>query len=158
MKPRTLRVIGIDPTRRGFAYALMEGGEHLVDWGMVHVLIRTDRNVFLRVEEIFNRTLPDLLVLEDGRGTKRGPRARRLIKGIKKIAKRRKLLVRFVSRSRVREVFHPARTKQEIAESIATSFPELRSRLPRRRKPWMAEDERMSIFDAVSFCVAALSK
>lgn len=158
MKPRTLKVLGIDPTSRGFAYAFLEGSEYLADWGMVHVLIRTDRNVFLRAEEILNRTLPDLLILEDGRGTRRRERARRLIKGIKKIAKRRKLSVRFVSRSRVREVFHPARTKQEIAEAVAQIFPGLRSRLPRPRKPWTTEDERMSIFDAVSFCVAAMSK
>lgn len=156
MKPRTLKVIGIDPTSRGFAYAFLEGSAHLVDWGLVHVLIRTDRSVFLRVEEIFSRTAPDLIVLEDGRGTKRRERARRLIKGIKRIAKRRKLPVRFVSRSRVREVFQPASTKQEIAEAIVRGFPELQSRLPRPRKPWTSEDERMSIFDALSFCIAAL--
>ena len=33
-------------------------------------------------------------------------------------------------------------------------FPELEKRLPRVRKPWMSEDERMSIFDAVALAIA----
>ncbi|HEY3569934.1 MAG TPA: hypothetical protein VGP73_18515 [Thermoanaerobaculia bacterium] len=156
MHKHIVRVLGVDPTTRGFAYGLLEGPERLIDWGLVHVLIRTDRNILLRVEKIFDRTLPEVLVLEDGRGTRRGARAERLIDGIEEIANRRKLLVVRVSRSRVREKFAPAATKQEIAEGIARIFPELRSRLPRPRKPWMSEDERMSIFDALSFAIAAL--
>ena len=156
MQRHIQRTIGFDPTTRGFAYALLEGPERLVDWGLIHVLIRTDRNVLSRVEEVLDRSLPEVLVIEDGRGTRRGARARRIIKGIEEIAKRRKLPVLRVSRSRVREMFDPPATKQEIAEGIARVFPELVSRLPRPRKPWMSEDERMSIFDALSFCLAAL--
>ena len=32
-------------------------------------------------------------------------------------------------------------------------FPELAPRLPRSRKPWMSEDYRMSIFDAVALAL-----
>jgi hypothetical protein len=46
-----------------------------------------------------------------------------------------------------------ASTKHEIAVAIAKRFPELAPRLPRFRKPWMSEDYRMSIFDAVAFGV-----
>ncbi len=158
MKAHIYRVVSIDPTRRGFAYAILEGKENLLDWGLAQVLIRTDANVLKRVEEILDLPHIELLVVEDGRGSRRRERARRLIRGIKSIAKRRKMPIVFVSRSRVRDVFAPASTKQEIAEAIAEIFPELRSRLPRKRKPWTTEDERMSIFDAVAFVVAALSK
>ena len=34
---------------------------------------------------------------------------------------------------------------------MANHFPELAPRLPRFRKPWMSEDYRMSIFDAIAF-------
>jgi hypothetical protein len=44
-----------------------------------------------------------------------------------------------------------ASNKFEIAKTIAARFPELTPRLPRFRKPWMSEDYRMSIFDAVAF-------
>jgi hypothetical protein len=158
MKHHTLRVAAIDPTTRGFAYAVLEGEEHLIDWGLSHVLLRTDRNIISRVEQILDRSFPDLLVIEDGRGTKRRQRARHLITQIEEMAKRRNLLVVRVSRSRVREALAPAFTKQEIAEAVARIFPELAPRLPRFRKPWMSEDERMNIFDAVSLALSAFSK
>ena len=37
-------------------------------------------------------------------------------------------------------------------------FPELAPRLPRFRKLWMSEDERMSIFDALSLALALLEE
>jgi hypothetical protein len=46
-------------------------------------------------------------------------------------------------------------TKHALAEIIAKRFPgELASRLPPKRKPWMSEDYRMSIFDAVALVLA----
>jgi hypothetical protein len=56
----------------------------------------------------------------------------------------------------VKQVFSEsgASTKYEIAVAIAQRFPELAPRLPRFRKPWMSEDYRMSIFDAVALAIA----
>lgn len=158
MKQQTVRVVAIDPTAPGFAYAVLEGPESLINWGTAYVASPTDIKVLARAEQIFDRSSPDLLVLEDGRNTRRGKRARRLNQKIAEMAKRRKLPVVRVSRARVRVALRPAKTKQEIAESIAARFPELAPRLPRFRKAWMPEDERMSIFDAVSFVLAALLK
>jgi hypothetical protein len=42
-----------------------------------------------------------------------------------------------------------ASNKQDIAIAITARYPELAPRLPHFRKPWMSEDYRMSIFDAV---------
>jgi hypothetical protein len=158
MEHISLRVVAFDPTTRGFAYAVLEGSDNLIDWGLVHVLIRSDANILSRVEHILDRSLPDLLVVEDGRGTRRRARAQRIISGIEQIAKRRMLSIVRVSRSHVREVLKPARTKHDIALALASIFPELGPRLPRPRKPWMSEDERMNIFDAVSLALTALSK
>jgi hypothetical protein len=45
-------------------------------------------------------------------------------------------------------------TKHALAEIIAKRFPEeLGSRLPPKRKPWMSEDSRMNIFDAVALAL-----
>ena len=42
-------------------------------------------------------------------------------------------------------------TKHALAEIIAKQFPEqLGLQLPPKRKPWMSEDSRMNIFDAVA--------
>ena len=159
MKQHTLRVVAIDPTTRGFAYAFLEGEKSLSDWGLVHVLLRTEANTLSRVEQILDRCHPDLIAVEDGRGSRRRQRARHLIKRIEELAKLRDLPVRRVSRSCVRETLKPAFTKDDIALAVASIFPELGPRLPRPRdRAWKTEDERMSIFDAVSFAIAALSQ
>lgn len=50
------------------------------------------------------------------------------------------------SRTNIRDTFRAyGTTKRDIALAIAERFPELAHRLPRVRKPWMSEDERMGI-------------
>ena len=75
-----------------------------------------------------------------------------LIDDISKLASKRKIKVRRFSRVKVKQAFSEsgASNKYEIAVAIAGRFPELAPRLPRFRKPWMSEDYRMSIFDAVA--------
>jgi hypothetical protein len=45
-------------------------------------------------------------------------------------------------------------TKNEIAEIVAKKFPELLQRVPPKRRTWMPEDHRMSIFEAVGLALA----
>ena len=61
-------------------------------------------------------------------------------------------------RDSVLKTFEPSgTTKHEIALAIAQAFPELTSRLPRKRRPWMSEDESMNVFDAVALALTVLS-
>ncbi|MCX6925726.1 MAG: hypothetical protein NT154_21315, partial [Verrucomicrobia bacterium] len=56
----------------------------------------------------------------------------------------------------LRRVFCGARrgTKHALAEIIAQRFPEeLGFRVPPKRRPWMSEDFRMDIFDAVALAL-----
>lgn len=150
------RILSLDMTAKGFAYAVLEGPERLIDWGTTEIKDRSKNGYVERAESFLWRYFPDLVVLEAGKGagSRRGERARNLIQRIELLAVTRGLPVRKVSRGDVRFAFRgSAETKHEIAHAIASLFPELESRLPRFRKPWMSEDERMSIFDAVSFAL-----
>jgi hypothetical protein len=62
------------------------------------------------------------------------------------------------SRAKVKQAFSKSgtSTKQEIALDIVNRFHDLAPRLPRFRKPWMSEDYRMSIFDAVGLALTFL--
>ena len=65
----------------------------------------------------------------------------------------RKVSVASFSRDQVMKTFiaDGQGTKHVLAEIIAKRFPEeLGSRLPPKRRPWMSEDYRMNIFDAVA--------
>jgi hypothetical protein len=44
--------------------------------------------------------------------------------------------------------------KYQRAAALAERFPQLQSRLPRFRKPWMTEDPRVNVFDALAFALA----
>jgi hypothetical protein len=96
-----------------------------------------------------------VLAIEDGNVT-----------GSRRCARVRKLLNRIASRGikslRVRITMRPLRTlgprsqvntKYGIACFLANQFAELQAFLPRFRKPWMSEEDRMAIFDALGFAM-----
>jgi Holliday junction resolvasome RuvABC endonuclease subunit len=151
------RVLAIDPTTKGFAYALLEGPSWLIDWGLTQVEGRKNSNCILRLEKLIDRYAPEVLVLEDYRGTgsRRCARVTRLIGDASIVAHRNHLRTKRFSRGKLQRFFSDTghATKRAIAVAIAERFPELAPRLPRIRKPWMSEDERMSIFDAVALAV-----
>jgi hypothetical protein len=154
------RVLAIDPISRGFGFVVFEGPEQLVDWSVVETKEDKETRGLCRVADLFVRYRPNVLVLEDlvGRGSRRCRRVRKLLDKIERLADKESISVRRFARAKVRRAFSDsgAKTKFEIATAIAKRFPELQPRLPRFRKPWMTEDDRMSIFDAASFALSYL--
>jgi hypothetical protein len=145
-------VLAIFPSTRGFGYAVFEGRQSLIDWG-VRTVCPFQKNLksLQRIRELFAFYGPDVVVLEDyeGQGSRRAKRIQTLINLITAHVAGEGVITASFSRAEVRACFGLA-TKREIAEAIAREFPELGPRLPPVRKIWMSEDRRMSIFDAVS--------
>jgi len=152
---KDIRVLAIDPSTRGFGFAVLEGSNRLIDWGVKETKTNKNARTLKLIDDLMDRYQPSVIVGEDyaGKGSRRCRRIQGLIKAISKRAAKRTIKVSSVSRAKVKQAFSEsgAQTKQEIAVAIAKRFPELASRLPRFRKPWMSEDYRMSIFDAVAF-------
>lgn len=159
---KDIRVLAIDPSTRGFGFAVGEGPNRLIDWGVKETKVDKKRRSLRLIEDLVERYQPNVVVLEDyeGKGSRRCRRIQGLINDISKLASKRKIRVRSVSRAKVKQAFSEigAATKYEIAVAIANRFPELAPRLPRFRKPWMSEDYRMSIFDAVGLGIAYFSR
>ena len=65
------------------------------------------------------------------------------------------MTTRAYSRAQIRDcfAFFGAKNKYDIASLIAQEFPQLASRCPPERKPWMSEDYRIAMFDAVSLVI-----
>ncbi len=156
--PKAKCVLAIDPMKHGFGFVVLEGPACLIDWAVVTIRASDTDKCLNRIGKLLARYDPDVLVLEDGtgKGSRRCVRVQSLLDAIDSLAARETIATRRFSRQRVRQAFAEsgARTKHEIAKAIATRFPELEARLPRFRKPWMSEDDRMSIFDAASFALA----
>ena len=155
-------VLAIDPSTRGFGFAILEGPNRLIDWGVKETKTDKKRRTLKQIDDLIAVYLPSVIVVEDyaGKGSRRCRRIERLINDISKLASKRQIKVRSFSRARVKQTFAEcgASNKQEIAIVIANRFPELVPRLPRFRKPWMSEDYRMSIFDAVALALTFFFK
>jgi Holliday junction resolvasome RuvABC endonuclease subunit len=159
---KEIRVLAVDPSTRGFGFAVLEGPNRLIDWGVKETKKDKSARSLKLIEDLIDRYQPNAIVVEDyaGKGSRRCRRIQGLINDISKLASKRKIKVRSFSRAKVKQVFSEsgASNKHEIAVSIANRFPELAPRLPRFRKPWMSEDYRMSIFDAVALGVTLSAK
>src|ERR1035437_1478353 len=149
------RILAIDPCTRGFGFVVLEGGNHLLDWGVARLYSKNDEEFLVRVDALTNRYKPTAIVVEDVAGTRKGERATRRINDLLGYAALLDIERALVSRGEVRVILglpYDA-TKYEVARTIAKLFPELAATLPPPRKPWQSEDERMNVYDALSLAV-----
>lgn len=147
------RLLALDPTRQGFAYVLLES-EILIDWGLVHAGRSVEASM-RRLDELVSRYTPDLLVIEHSSefGRRRGQRAREFLVSVDLLGLSGEITVERVSQDAVKHAFMETKGKHAIALSLLDKYPELRPWRPRVRKPWMSEDERMNIFDALALAL-----
>jgi Holliday junction resolvasome RuvABC endonuclease subunit len=152
------RILAIAPSTRGFGFAVLEGLDTLADWGVKSATGDKNTQSLSKLDQLIAYYQPDVLVLEDT-STKpfgRSERIRTLSKQIVTLATTRTVKVKLFSHEQVRRVFfgNGPGTKHDLAEILAQRFPEeLGSRLPPKRRPWMSEDSRMDIFDAVALAL-----
>jgi hypothetical protein len=158
-KETARRVLAVDPVSRGVGFAVLEGNDNLIDWG-IKTTGQADNAKSARViDKLIDRFRPDVLVLEDwdSAGSRRCGRVETLLDRI--AAKEgKRVLVRLVTQRDIRAIgsLPLTSTKQGRASFLAERFPELQAYLPPVRKTWMPEDDRMAIFDALSFAVACV--
>ena len=157
INPKSIRILAIAPSTRGFGFAVLEM-QTLVDWGVKSV--EGDKNVgsITKVEELIALYQPGVIVLENSsaKHSRRSARIQTLDKQIIAMASICNVGVALFSREHVRQVFfaNGQGTKHALAEILAKRFPEeLGLRLPPKRRPWMSEDYRMDIFEAVGLAV-----
>jgi Holliday junction resolvasome RuvABC endonuclease subunit len=155
-----LRVLAVAPSTKGFGFAVMEEPNLLIDWGVKAVGGNKNARCVRLVSKLLDHYKPDVLVLEDCwiKGSQRRPRIQALVKELYTLATTKRVRTRSFSRYDIRRVFPSTGnpTKQQIAETVAGQFTELAIYLPHKRKPWMSEDYRMGIFDAMAFALTLL--
>lgn len=159
IKGKAQVVLAIFANARGFGLAVMKDALTLIEAYTVTVKRRPISNKYLlnRLKEKLEYYAPEVVVLEapEGYGSRKSERVQKLIKSIEKYATDQKLGVFQYSRNKIRFVFNAfnAHSKYEIASTIAENIPELRERLPEKKKSYEAEKYAMSTFDAVSLAI-----
>lgn len=152
------RILSITPGIRGFGYAVIEGQDMLIDWGIKAVTGDKNNECIVKVEEMINFYKPDVLVMEDheAKESLRSERIRSLSRRILVLAKRNLLPIKVFTHKKVRQIFFEEGlgTKHALAQIIADQFPEeLGHRLPHKRRAWESEGYSMVIFEAVALCI-----
>jgi hypothetical protein len=153
---KNIRVLGIAPSAYGCGFAVMEGENKLVDWGVKSVRGgNKNARCLSNVGNLIALYRPNVLVMEDTRakGARRSVRIRALIDEIVIMAKDEKIKVKRCSRKQVNLDFlsDEQGTKHALADYLAARFPkELALHLPPKPRLWTSDDCRMDIFDAVA--------
>lgn len=155
---KDIRLLAIDPTTKGFGFAVIESPDRLIDWGVKSASGHKPAKCLRKVRELLENYRPAVIVLEDyaAKGSRRCGRVKRLVERIRQLAVENRVKARMVSTAQVREAFAPASTKHEVAVAIGRRLPELAHCVPPVRKPWMTEHHSAAIFDAAGFALACL--
>lgn len=155
MMPKHALVLALHATSRGFGYVVFEGPLSPYDWGMVGAKGDKNAQCLRKIEMMLDRFMPETLVLEEATSVaNRSVRIKRLYAGIASMAVSRGVDIVIYTLGQIKACFASvgAVTRQEIAEAVGRYFDAFCHRLPKPRKPWQAEDRRMSLF-----CAAALA-
>src|SRR6059058_5802033 len=104
---KDIRVLAIDPSTRGFGFAVLEGPNLLIDWGVKESKTDKNKRSLRLISELIEQYEPSVLVLEDyvGKGSRRCRRVAELIEEISNFALKRKLRVRRFSQAQVKHAF-----------------------------------------------------
>src|SRR2546428_9016272 len=129
------RILAIDPSTHGFGFAVLEGSDRLIDWGVKDVHGHKNSKALRLIKKLSEDYEPDLVVVEncDAHGSRRRRRTKYLIRSVLTLCFKMRVRTRAVPRLRVRKVFG-ASNKDEIAAMIVQRFPELLPWQPRPRR------------------------
>jgi len=148
------RVLAIHPVSRGFGFAVLEGPEDLIDYGVTQLKQYDQERCLARLANLMARCEPSLLITEDPKQSRQSARAIALLTAIRELALGKKVRWQRSRKQGRSSRSRHAQTKHQKAVVISETFPELASRLPSKRKPWESEDVRMAMFAA---CALALT-
>ena len=155
---KRVRVLAVDPTSKGFGFAVIEVDLFLVDYGLARVWSPRMRAFIDKAYGIVEKYRPVMIILPRISSGKARRRTRAKVAALAAHLRLHHHAVAVLPREIVLKTFESSgTTKHEIATAIANAFPELTSRLPRKRRPWMSEDESMNVFDAVALALTVLS-
>ncbi|WP_300532625.1 hypothetical protein [Maricaulis sp.] len=140
---------------------MFDDKRRLLDWGGHEA--RANKNQACRgiAARLLRGYRPRHLVLEDALTptSTRHVRIRRLLTLIAEDAACETCVIVQIPKLRVRQRFcmYGAASKDDIASAICSLYPELKSRLPKKRRPWQSEHYSLAVFEAAALGVTFFS-
>ena len=159
---RTDVVMAIYPNTLGFGFAIMENALTLIRADIMNVRPICNYKLLDKFNLLLDYYLPKVIIVEDynGIGSLKAQRIRKAIELIKEKALERGLTVKIYSRNDIRQVFHvfKAHSKYEISKIIAQNIPQMKLRVPKKRKTSESQRYITGAFDAVSLAITHFYK
>lgn len=146
------RILGVSPYSRGFGFILLEGGERLVDFGVVTVRPWNLTTVRRRITMIAARQQPTLIVT--AKSSREGRRAKGVRFAVDSASKRVGAKMTTTD-ARDLALALDYRNQRELCAQLALRFGQLAPLVPPARRPWEAHDARIRIFVALAAALVA---
>jgi len=156
-KSNDRRILAIALRSRRFCFAVFEGPNSLLDWGMVFYPLNDGAQCATaskRVASLLRLYIPSVVIVGRARvlHVQNCSGVRPILRAIRRAASSRLIPVHLMKKAGVRKAFRLAhvKTKHEVASFVAQMFPELLWKLPPKRRIWESEHPIMAMFDAVA--------
>ena len=155
------RIIALEIRTSKFGFAVLEGRDRLLDWG-----VRTfgedvdsfESTLSDRFSTLFAFYDPAVIVIRDRelQFATKGKKIQMIIKTLKQAMQPSSAKLRVLTTSQIRDRFElgSSTTKHDIAKSLTERFEELSFKLPNKRKAYQSEAPVMLVFDALATAVA----
>lgn len=142
--------MGLASTSKGFAYAVLEGPDRLVAWKLLRL---PSRRVPKALSAALKRMQPLFVAFNMGAASAKRTRGRFFRHYARAACAADGTLLIPVKGLRSRAVRRSS--KWHVAQELAVDFKELSLRVPKPRRAWESEDDRIGIFMALAAAVAA---
>jgi Holliday junction resolvasome RuvABC endonuclease subunit len=156
-KTWTTIILALEIRLRRVGFAVLEGPDHLLDWGILRWGADVDPVLatIQRISPLLALYSPSFVVLKSLNLARKARLRMRAIDAVMRELTSRSIEVRMLKRADVRLAFRQSgsRNKYQIATSIAERFPELKRKLPTKRKAYQPERYNAVIFDAVALAL-----
>lgn len=148
-------IIAIYPNTLGFGYVIINNKGEIWDFGIVPIRPVSNRRCMERINEIISYHNPQILILEHHNNSRKSARIKKLNKQLYEEWKEYVSVYRY-TQQQVRETFEifGAKNKYEINQKIVEAYPQFRTKLPDKRKPWEPENYYQGLFDALALFIS----
>lgn len=157
MNHSNTRILALEIRSRRLAYAVLEGTSRLLECGIRRWRSDTKpaESAMDRIDPLLTLYSPSVVVLKRMGNTSKTRKRKQVILAIKWKLAKRFTDVHMVEKNDVKETFRQSgsQNKYQIAATIAQMIPELKWKLPQKRRPWQPERYNAAIFDAVALAI-----
>ncbi len=137
-------------TTRGFAFALTEGPKRLVNWGLRRRSL-SQAEVVNTLKSIVESSRPLFVAFEQEASERKGHRGQRFGKMLAAACREHGVMIRSVESKCVKALAGSLlASKWQVAEAVSKRFREIQHKLPKPRRAWQGEDDRIGSFLALA--------